>query len=210
MEVVFIHWGDNDYLNLAVGQAIKYGNKSVVIIKNPLTKYGSMEIDRWFVLRDYMLASDLKRCLYIDSDVLLFQDVQDDFLDCDLAFSKSHCGHTMFVNSIHALSGLCSYIDHQINNLSLIEATRKRLVGHVFPDTMGDMVLLNNFMFNSNWVFRDTSKPHDDAVYSHNINTEGLPVMINGLPYMPYLGKFVRLKSIHFQGAAKERMRNYV
>lgn len=211
-KVVLIHWGDNEYLRLAQKQAAKY-NDVELILDAPARKL-SMEIERWFILHEYMYFRKLSRVLYIDSDVLLFRNVGEDFTDCDLAFSKSHCGHTMFVNNIEALDDFCYYIQKNRDNLSLIDRTRERLPAHIFPDTMGDMVLLNNFMYDTNWTFRDTSKPVLDRMYSHNFNTEKQGITLDykyTLPqYQDEFGKRYILNSIHFQGGAKEKMREYV
>lgn len=212
--VVFIHWLENDYLWMAVNQAAKY-NKVEVMLNPRIAKY-SMEVDRWFVLRDWMIRTNTSRCLYVDSDVLLYKNVDDDFRDCDLAFSKSHSGHTMFVNNIKALADFCYYIELNIKKdpAPLINKTRTFLPGHVFPDTMGDMVLLNNFMLDdTRYFFRDTAKIYNNSVYDHNINTDGIPqCRAEGIPYrvLPD-GNAIRMNSLHFQGAvAKVRMKGFL
>lgn len=202
--VVFVHWGDTTYLNLAIKQAERYNEVRVVLNQLPVPR--SMEIDRWFILSQYMSRKGLDRVVYIDSDVLLFKDVSEDFVDCDMAFSKSHSGHTMFVNNYDALDTFCYYTQKHRKNLDLIWETRARLPGHHFPDSMGDMILLNNFMFSSDYFFRDTAKVYNNSVYDHNINTEGIPEMVDGVPYRDG----VRLNSIHFQGGAKGMMKGYI
>lgn len=204
--VVFIHWGDPTYLNLAVEQARKYN--PVMVIQDPSDIIYSMEVDRWFILRDFMKDSGIERCVYLDSDVLLFKNVDDDFTKCDLAFSESHSGHTMFVNNYRALNDFCNYM---VDNLSkdcseLVRRTRERLPNNVFADSIGDMVLLNNFMFDSNYFFEDTSKVINWGQYDHNINTDPFPIQfIYGVPYR----HFISLNSVHFQGGAKERMKEW-
>lgn len=203
-KVVLIHWGDNEFVRLAERQARKYND--VDLLLDPTPQPPSMEISRWFVLREHMLERKLQRCLYIDSDVLLYKDVDEDFRDCDMAFSASHCGHNMFINNRRILNEFCLYIEQHIFSTELIDRTRVRLPGNVFPDSIGDMVLLNNFMYNSKGFFRDTAKVVNGSVYDHNINTEGIPEMIKGVPYR----ENVRLNSIHFQGNAKIWMKKFV
>lgn len=200
--VVFIHWGETNYLNIARRQSVKYNKATVAILPNTDFAY-SMEVDRWFILRDFMKNSSIERCLYVDSDVLLYSNVDWHFRLCDIAFSGFHSGHTMFINNPMVLVDLCGYIEDNIHDTSLVEETRKRLPNNVFADSIGDMVLLNNFAekYKTVYRFQDTS----ELGYDHNINTEGLPEMKDGIPYR----NNQRLHSLHFQGGAKHMMKDY-
>jgi hypothetical protein len=212
--VVFIHWGNVfEYQHLASLQATKFCPK-VITFREPLMKHTSMEIARWFVLRDYMFDDNIDRAVYLDSDVLLFTSPINDFKDCDLAFSKYHSGHIMFVNNRDALDDFCVYIDANYRDTSLIKNTRLALPGHLFPDSMGDMVLLNNFALDRSWVILDTSKPVLGTIYSHNYNTEKEGIVRNNehtLPeYTDELGNTYGMNSIHFQGGAKSSMKEFI
>ncbi len=211
--VVFIHWIGTDYLSLAIKQANKYNDVLAFIDPRPINY--SMEVDRWFVLRDRMAGHGIQRCVYIDSDVLLYKDISDDFLDCDMAFSKGHSGHTMFINNFKALDSFCAFIkanyemgDHK----AMIERTRHYYPEGLFADAVGDMVLLNNFMLSSDFFFMDTSKVYNGCTYDHNINTEGIPFI--GTDLIPRRatpsGDTIKLNSLHFQGAAKEYMKVFI
>ena len=216
--VVFIHWGDYySYLQLSLEQADRFGNNVFYVKGRQPIKY-SMEVDRWFMLRDFMENFELERVAYFDSDVLLYKNVDEDFRDCDMAFSKSHSGHNMFVNNIKALDDFCYFIEWNINNVDLVSKCRQRLPEHIFADTVGDMVLLNNFMFQTNYFFRDTAKIIDNSVYDHNINTsDGFDTFLGykyfqwdrQTPYVEKNGEVIRFNSIHFQGAAKPLMKGF-
>lgn len=211
--VVFVHWKENEYLNMAVKQASKYND--VRLILNPRMVGYSMEVDRWFVLRDYMSKASINRCLYLDSDVLLYKDVSKDFTDCDLAFSKGHSGHTMFINNLRALDDFCLYIESNYfmgNHKDMIDRTRQWFPEGQFANALGDMVLLNNFMLdNRGNFFCDTSKIRNDSVYDHNINTDGVPLVIGNIKYrIAENGNHIRMNSLHFQGDAKKDMRQFL
>ena len=212
-KVVLIHWGDNEYVRLAQKQAMKY-NDVELLLDVPVAKGVSLEIERWFILHEYMRFRGESRVLYIDSDVFLLKDVSNDFKDCDMAFSRTHCGHNMFVNNIDALADLCYYLEKERNNLYLIDKTRERLPSHIFPDTMGDMVLLNNFWHEPRFqdrVLKDTTEIRDNSIYDHNSNEPGISWAYDenkeAHPYRIFSSRAIRLNSIHCQGGAKEKMR---
>jgi hypothetical protein len=209
-KVVLIHWGEEDYSLLAKRQAQKYNDVEFLM---PTKFRYSLEVDRWFILRDWMLDYRVQRCLYIDSDVLLLKDVELDFTECDMAFSCSHSGHTMFVNNFRVLNDFCQYIEHWMNKdcEPLVKATKARLPDNLFADTVGDMVLLNNFMYSSKAFFRDTYKPVGNSVYDHNVNigTVGWSLDTNKPFRIMSDGYVYDLNSIHFQGGAKERMKEW-
>jgi hypothetical protein len=75
-------------------------------------------IQRWFMLRDYMRAKGLDACCYIDSDVLLTEDIgslQDKSKAWDLVFT-GYSAHVTFVNRLSALESLCDFILEAYND----------------------------------------------------------------------------------------------
>ncbi len=68
---------------------------------------------RWFLLRDFMLAHGLKRVLHVDSDVLLYADVnaeQANWKDAELSVVNGEYAGNMFVNGTRGLEDLCAII----------------------------------------------------------------------------------------------------
>ena len=200
--VVLIHWDDPTYYNCAIKQAEHWGNHVVGILDHYDIAY-SMELDRWLILKNYMRSSGYDRLVYIDSDVLLYTNVSPDFMDCDIALSRSHSGHTIFINNYHALEDFCDFAVMNHDDTELVTRTRRRIPEGVFANSVGDMVLWNNFMFCSDYMFCDVTKPQHGAMYDHNINTDGIVRFYDGIPYR---GDF-RMKSLHFQGDAKRWMK---
>lgn len=217
LRVIFIHWGESFYLRYSLEQAKKYGD--VILLKDVPTNNSSLEIARWFILRDYLVQNKVSRCLYLDSDVLLYKNPENDFLNCDLAISKYHCGHTAFINRIDVLIDFCDYIQQNMENPDLVSNTRTYVPDGIFPDTVGDMVLLNNFVLENNYNIMDTSKIVDNSVYDHNINlSDGFEVsngikkivFVNNIPFGNLGGRNIRFNSLHFQGShRKQLMKDY-
>jgi hypothetical protein len=222
--VIFIHWSDSFYLSTSVSCARAAGN-NVILLKD--CKYdmalaekfdGSLEVIRWFMLLEYMEQFDIERCLYLDSDCLLFKEIKDEFSEYDIAISKNHCGHVTFINNIQILRKFCQYMMDSNLDTVLIDQTRKSIPDGVFPDTLSDMVLLNNFVTTIDSV-GDISKIRDESVYDHNINVSDGYEM-NGptkrilfhkqVPYGMYDERLIRFNSLHLQGAeSKHRMEFY-
>lgn len=213
--VIFIHWSNSFYLNTSVFCAKAFEN-NVILLKD--YKYSkelanrfdnSLEIIRWFVLLEYMEKMNISQCLYLDSDCLLFKKINKEFSEYPIAISKRHCGHVTFINDIRILQQFCQFMLDSNLSLSLIEQTRKNIPEGVFPDTLSDMILLNNFIETLD-IVGDVSIIRNETVYDHNINVSNGYEMNNStkeilfykqIPYGIYNKRLIKFNLLHLQGA---------
>ncbi|HXF74705.1 MAG TPA: hypothetical protein VNN13_01325, partial [Methylomirabilota bacterium] len=75
--------------------------------------YELINFQRWFVLREFLIANDLPRCLYLDSDTMLYADVTEEakkFQHFDFTLSQMMSGCTFFLNRLDALTDFCSFL----------------------------------------------------------------------------------------------------
>src|SRR5262249_20351711 len=61
----------------------------------------------------FLMANNLQRCLYLDSDTMLYTDITRDarkFEDFDFTLSQMTSGCTFFLNRVEALSDFCNFL----------------------------------------------------------------------------------------------------
>jgi hypothetical protein len=181
---------------------------------------------RWFILNEFMLKNKIRKCLYLDSDVLLYTDVtkdQDNYSKFMLAYSNNTSGHVMFVNSLKFLDKFCTFTTKLYTyekNLSILKKMFQNRKNQGLTGGVCDMTaLLLFYESNSKFIF-DVSKVLNGGIYDHNINSsDGFEMfcelkkikVVNGLPYasLTSTGEKVLLKAIHCQGISKKIMSQF-
>jgi hypothetical protein len=189
-------------------------------------QYDLFWFTRWFVLRDFLSEAGINRCLYIDSDVLLYTNVtaaQTRFSQYDFTISHGMCGCVFFLNRRQALSDFCDFVMdvfsgkdayHHDRMLGLYVAMRKNMR----PGGICDMTLLQFFAQANFGRIGEVSEIIEGSLFDPNVNIEAPGMQMDGgmkhlwwhegVPY----GRHVRTKqevqfhSLHFQGRAKQRM----
>jgi hypothetical protein len=175
---------------------------------------------RWFLLRDFMKAHGLKQILHVDSDVLLYVDVNrewENWAGSELSLINGDCAGNMFVNGTKALDELCDIIWDMYaapgaaeRLAALSEARRKE--GRL---AVSDMVPLRAFYdANRDRVAEMTGIQPDGSYWDANIHLdEGFEMagerkkywLADGKAYCRHAatGRDIWFKSLHFQGIAK-------
>jgi hypothetical protein len=188
-----------------------------------------MCFQRWFMLREFLAVRGIERCLYLDSDVLLYADATeeiDKFRDFDFTLCWNMAGCVFFLNHIDGLSNLCDFMtrlysggerylyDRMIAHFAL--RRRHRLTGGACDMTA--LQLYNEVNFGR---VGEAARIFDGSVYDPDINVAhpGFEMENNlkkvvwrdGKPYGTFLrsGELVRFNSLHFSGHAKSLMRDY-
>lgn len=175
---------------------------------------------RWFILRDFMLAHGLQNIIHVDSDVLLYADVNRERLnwrDYDLSLVNGVCAGNMFVNGTRGLEDLCQIIwdlyaaPGSQEKLDTIYAEKRRYNGAV-SDMVGLRALYDN---HRNRIGEMTGIQPDGTYWDANMHMdEGFEMLgpikrvkfIDGYPWCRRAddGTEVRFKGLHFQGIAKQ------
>lgn len=254
--VVFIHFGPCEYADAVIAQARSRGNE--VVFLNPpheslydhpfAREYEHMSTNhvyfelacmvRWFMLRDWMLTNGVPDCLYCDTDVLLFANVESEihsdpyYHTHDFTLSVGTSGHTSYWKSA-ALDEFCHFIldtYRQRNNGTYREIER------IFTDMqvqslnggVSDMLLLKLFAAtdrgDERWRVGEMSVPRKDWVWDHNFNVSDGFVMEDGHKKLDFhngewyvqknevdgYAPYIGLHSLHMQGQAKQWISQYL
>ena len=152
LPIVFIHYGNKDYLQYSLAQAKRSNPESTVYLLGDATNdcydfvehhpfsnyfegatefaklyrhfntlrhyYNLFDFQRWFVLREFLHARHLTKCLYLDSDTMLYVDVTADlqkFRHFDFTLSWKTSGCTFFLNRVEALDEFCEMLTNIYN-----------------------------------------------------------------------------------------------
>ncbi|EKE02038.1 MAG: hypothetical protein ACD_20C00434G0011 [uncultured bacterium] len=182
-------------------------------------------IQRWFILKDFMSANNINKCVYIDSDVLLYSNITEEqkkFEQFDFALSGIS-GHTCFINNIEGLTKFCDFVTCIYNDASQLEYLEKfvlHLVKNELPGGICDMILFSEYAKRNRDRIGENFQIIDASIFDHTINTsDGFEMknkiknicFKNNIPYCKHLetNKDIKFNSLHLQGEAKELMPIY-
>lgn len=182
---------------------------------------------RWFVLLDFMIQHSLDRVFHLDTDVLLYDDLEStcrDFQNTDFTFQKMTSGHSCLVNSVQALQKLCDFMLNYYVDSKKLHSLESKFQEHLKGGGVGgisDMYLLKLFSESRAARIADGTEIVNGAVFDHNIGfgdgylvSGGMKTIIwrDGKPYGLKLDtqKLVRFRTLHFQGNAKEWMPRFL
>ena len=184
---------------------------------------------RWFILRDFLVANKLDKCLYLDSDTLLYADVtleQKKFEEFDFTLSQMTSGCTFFLNSVEALDAFCDFViniytkkdRYHYDKMVSHFAVRKK---NNLPGGVCDMTAFGLYREGHFGEIGEVAQIIDGSVYDPAISipTPGFE-MINGIkkitwkngkPYGKHLKtkKEIRFNSLQFHGGTTSLMGQY-
>ncbi len=174
---------------------------------------------RWFVLREFMRRENIARCLFMDSDVMLYCHVDKEyehFASHDMTLSNAETPGNVFVNRRSALDALCEFLTSMYTCQSKLAVLRQR-----FEKTgiISDMTALMDFSSEKIIDIGDTRKIIDGATWDDNVHCpsgfeiqDGIKKFTwdNDIPYARReSGELVQFNSIHLQGVAKKRIAKF-
>jgi hypothetical protein len=185
---------------------------------------------RWFVLRDFLRAHNLRECLYLDSDVMLYTDVTEDrkkFAQFDFTLCWHTIGCVVFLNRIEGLEAFCQFVTDIYSKKDRYHYDK--MVSHYAVrqknDLTGgacDMTALQLYNEANFGQVGEAANVMSGSFYDPNMNaphpgfemSEGIKKVIwrDQQPYGRFLrtGDEVRFNSMHFQGEQTKRwMRSY-
>jgi hypothetical protein len=182
---------------------------------------------RWFMLKSFMIKNNLDVVFYIDSDVLLFSNVNEEWLKFN-QYEITLLHRTAAVSSFFTLKGITDFCNMLITIYSnKIQYPFKKIESHYrvrqecgLPGGVCDMTLLEFFHYDSGFgggpgKVGEMMQIIDNSTYDHNINAKDQDFefingvkkikIIDGHPFVfnEKLNKDVKFNSIHFQGNAK-------
>lgn len=224
----------SNYFNKAKAFAPLYQHHST----NP-HDYELFCIQRWFVLLEFMEMENLDSCLYLDSDILYYSHADDEYnalkqLTRAGMTSVTKSPHTNYVSSRKALQEFCDYI----TDCYATEAGKEKLMAYLAEHEgihgklggISDMTFFLHYRRENPELVYDLSQVKtigtDTFCYDITIDTvadyladgRGLKkVEFRSSPQgvqQPLAqnqdGRKVRLVTLHFQGASKQYMHEFV
>lgn len=187
---------------------------------------------RWFILKNYMIENNLDVVFYVDSDVLLFCDVNEEwgkYKQYDFTLLHRSAATSSFI-TLRGLENLCNTIEKVYEDknsyLFLKMESHFRVRQHCgLPGGVCDMTVLELFHYNDDigggpGRVGEMMQIINDATYDHNINTpdndfeyENGIKKIDIIDKKPFvfnkkLNKKILFNCLHFQGAAKNYIKN--
>jgi len=192
-------------------------------------KFALFTFQRWFVLKDFIFSNNIKESLYLDSDVMIYCDVQEEYRklkEFDFTISKwslnsDHSStHCLFLNNTEMLDKFCNFLMQFYKQKNIIVTTKHKNKLHFC-----EMTALELFCRNNRYQTVNIAEITDRSVYDHSINgsaqtdsthfkmSRGIKKIefINGLPYGTVIesGEKIRFKILHFQGKAKKYLKKF-
>lgn len=188
---------------------------------------------RWFILKEFMKKNSLDVVFYIDSDVMLYVNVTDEwpkFQQFDFTLLHRSAATSSFF-TLDGINNFCNFLIKTYQNQNTYQFDK--IQSHFFVRQkyqlgggVCDMTLLEYFHYGYDvgggpGKIGEMMIIIDDATYDHNINAEdqyfefeGIKKvqMIDGMPYVfsKKLNKLIKFNCLHFNSGAKSLMKNYV
>ncbi len=185
---------------------------------------------RWFMLRNFMEKHDIPVTMYIDSDVLLFQDATEgwkNFSDYTMSLVHRTSGHTSFM-TLDGINNFCDmllsiYSDKSGYHFNKIKSHLDIRQAAGLPGGVCDMTLLEYFHYHAEFGggpgrVGEMMSIVNNSTYDHNINVSDGDYEFNGVKtvndykngkpsiFNHRLNRYIEFNSLHFQGAAKNMM----
>lgn len=185
-------------------------------------------LQRWFVLKDFLIKNNINRCLYLDSDVLIYNNVNE-LAKRYTGYGMTICGisgHTNFLE-INTLIEFCNYVTTCYTDNGALKQLEEYFINYKAKQLLGgisDMTFLHRFSLNyPNKVLNlyddkigkdafDPSMENGEDRYQMDGKIKKVE-MKDGKPYCFRLsdGAPVLHNTLHFQGAtSKKRMTEFI
>lgn len=191
--------------------------------------YELINFQRWFILKEFLIANHIKRCLYLDSDTLVYTNVTEDskkFEYFDFTLSQMTSGCTFFLNRIEALSEFCAFLFDVYSGKDKYHYDK--LVAHFtarkmnrLPGGVCDMTAFQLYHELHFGEIGEAAQVIDGSVYDPAITSPAPGIeMANGIkkimwregvPYGKHFrtGHEIKFNSLQFQGSSKYLMSEY-
>lgn len=213
----------NDYVT-----GVKDFQKIYKHFSNNIPSFEIFCFQRWFILRNFMQKHQLKNCVHIDSDILLYADLskeQDKFCQYDFTLTRGYSGHCSFFNSRDALEGLCDFMMSLYQEPSLFKLLQEQYQNVIEGNQSGgvsDMFALQQYRSRHSGRIGEMSVIRDNSVYDCSISkSDGFDlardgrkriVWQNGQPFgvLSDTKQLILFNSLHFQGSAKKYMKHFL
>ncbi|MEI0531386.1 hypothetical protein R4I97_07485 [Brachyspira pilosicoli] len=208
-------------------ESIEFKNKYIHLGKsNP--NYEMFCMQRWIILKDFMKEYNIRECFHIDSDILLFSDLNEalnPFNKYNISLAHN-LGLSMYIKDVKVLEEFSKYLlfkytnEKEINKLKDMYYNTNR-VNNGVAGSISDMDLSRDFFSNFNLPVGNLSEIENDSVFDSAIVYGGAEFEMlkkgryqmkkiffeNKIPFCNYskdkINKKIRFHSLHFLVWAK-------
>ncbi|WP_295154606.1 hypothetical protein [uncultured Brachyspira sp.] len=156
-------------------ESVSFKNKYIHLGKsNP--NYEMFCMQRWIILKDFMKEYSIKECMHIDSDVLIFSDLEESlkpFNNYNISLSHN-LALTMYIRDIKILEEFSKYLlfkytdENEINKLKDMYYNTYRVNDGV-AGSISDMDISREFFSNYNLEIGNLSKVQNDSIFDSAI-----------------------------------------
>lgn len=176
---------------------------------------------RWFILRDFMLLNKLERAVYLDSDIMLYDNLQKEWhLAAPYDFAISGVAPPIMITNLSVLDEFCRLMEDTYGSEEGRQSLVRRYVEMQEAGIVGgicDMTFWETLKQSRPDRVLDLSIPDGNgAVYDRNIQLSEGFLMRDGIKQVTWQGgvpfgtrqdgSLARFKGLHFHGE-KSRMR---
>lgn len=192
-------------------------------------KYEVFCFQRWFILLEFLVNNRMEKCLYLDSDTMLYADITEEqkkFSQFDFTLSYKTCGSIFFLNRVEALAEFCQFLTDIYTKKERFYFDRMLAHYMVFkkngmPGGACDMTAFDFYSYDHFGEIGEVSQIIDGSVFDPGINVsnpgfemeKGIKKIIwkDAVPHGIQLrtSNKIKFNSLHFQGDTKRLMREY-
>lgn len=187
-------------------------------------------IQRWFIIREFVIKHELSDFLYLDSDVLLYCDITKVLAD-KLSYEFTVCDFRVPNVTLMKQSSIVKFTDYifalytEKMNLELLQQLYKTFFTsddkRIRMGGISDMTIMEFYQKYVSDHVLDLAVPRDGICFDGNIGIssgfkmkDGLKevVWINDIPYGKYgeSEELIRFGALHFQGRSKMKQHYYL
>ncbi|PSB30672.1 tetratricopeptide repeat protein [Stenomitos frigidus] len=215
---------EHDFFAKYMDAATEFAHVYRHLSTNPI-EYELFCFQRWFILKDFMSRQALEQCFYLDSDVMLYEDITRDqqrLKNVQIALTAD-VPSAVFVNDFASLERFCSFVFNLYQNpdsFQIIEAAFKAQLQNNLATSISDMFAFAEYRRQYPHQVGDLLEIKDDSTYDAGMTTSDGFELLNGVkaihfqhqqPFGKHLDsdKTIRFKVLHFQGRSKRSIKDY-
>ncbi len=179
---------------------------------------------RWFIIKKFIEQNDINDFLYLDSDILLFCNVETEFKkysDFDFTICNKIGPQYSYFSSKEKLFKFCEFVEQLYTNQTYFKRLENKYAITAANKLNGgvcDMTAFYEYQYYHLGKVKDLSVIENNAVFDDNINvSDGFEmnslsiknvVIKNREAFVKQIssGKLIRFKALHFQGGGKKYM----
>lgn len=183
-------------------------------------------LERWFILEEFMRQKRIEQCLYLDSDILQFGNVEEDanrFSGFGMTIAGIS-GHSNFISRLSVLTDFCQFILKsytKTNALSILERKYHKFRENHSEGGISDMTFFTEYRKENPDRILDIGNPLQGKAYDiamayieYSRNENGIKKVDrrpDGRITVFQRGHGdVEMRSLHFQGEAKKTMKAHL